>query len=383
LLAGDFDVDRDKAVSAAQSFVAAVDEMQRREAAGNLRAALEAPRVKLLTQFNALLDGIKFLVDLRADIIRWAKKDPSLLALESDLKNLLSGWFDIGFLELQRITWDSPAALLERLSVYEAVHAVRGWEDLKNRLDSDRRCFAFFHPRMPNEPLIFVEVALVNGLAFNIQALLDEKAPLGDPRKADTAIFYSISNAQKGLVGISFGGFLIKRVVDQLSAEFPQLAQFATLSPIPGYAAWLERRMAQPDSTAMLRTPERKALGTALGVAPRDVSLKAILADPAWIKTSALAEAMRGPMLRLVAEYLLTAKRDNGKALDSVAHFHLSNGARVERINWLADGSVRGIRQSYGMMVNYLYRTADIETNHEAYTGAGEVTASAAVRGLV
>ena len=141
--------------------------------------------------------------------------------------------------------------------------------------------------------------------------------------------------------------------------------------------------MAQPDSTAMLRTPERKALGTALGVAPRDVSLKAILADPAWIKTSALAEAMRGPMLRLVAEYLLTAKRDNGKALDSVAHFHLSNGARVERINWLADGSVRGIRQSYGMMVNYLYRTADIETNHEAYTGAGEVTASAAVRGLV
>ena len=383
LLAGDFDLDRDKAVFVAQSFIAAGDEAQRREAAQRLRVALEAPRVKLLTQFNALRDGIKFLVDLRADILRWAKKDSALLSLESDLKHLLSGWFDIGFLELQRITWDSPAALLERLSVYEAVHAVRGWEDLKNRLDSDRRCFAFFHPRMPNEPLIFVEVALVNGLAFNIQALLDEKAPLGDPRKADTAIFYSISNAQKGLIGISFGGFLIKRVVDQLSAEFPQLGQFATLSPIPGFSTWLESRMAQPDLSATLRAAERKALGAALGVAPRDVSLKAILADPAWLKSAAIADAMSAPMLRLVAAYLLTAKRENGKALDSVAHFHLSNGARVERINWLADSSGRGIRQSFGMMVNYLYRTADIEANHEAYTGAGEVTASAAVRGLI
>ncbi|HJS32615.1 MAG TPA: malonyl-CoA decarboxylase [Alphaproteobacteria bacterium] len=383
LLAGDFDLDRDKAVFVAQSFIAAGDEAQRREAAQRLRVALEAPRVKLLTQFNALRDGIKFLVDLRADILRWAKKDSALLSLESDLKHLLSGWFDIGFLELQRITWDSPAALLERLSVYEAVHAVRGWEDLKNRLDSDRRCFAFFHPRMPNEPLIFVEVALVNGLAFNIQALLDEKAPLGDPRKADTAIFYSISNAQKGLIGISFGGFLIKRVVDQLSAEFPQLGQFATLSPIPGFSTWLESRMAQPDLSATLRAAERKALGAALGVAPRDVSLKAILADPAWLKSAAIADAMSAPMLRLVAAYLLTAKRENGKALDSVAHFHLSNGARVERINWLADSSGRGIRQSFGMMVNYLYRTADIEANHEAYTGAGEVAASAAVRGLI
>ena len=383
LLAGDFDLDRDKAVVVAQSFIAAGDEAQRREAAQRLRVALEAPRVKLLTQFNALRDGIKFLVDLRADILRWAKKDSALLSLESDLKHLLSGWFDIGFLELQRITWDSPAALLERLSVYEAVHAVRGWEDLKNRLDSDRRCFAFFHPRMPNEPLIFVEVALMNGLAFNIQALLDEKAPLGDPRKADTAIFYSISNAQKGLIGISFGGFLIKRVVDQLSAEFPQLGQFATLSPIPGFSTWLESRMAQPDLSATLRAAERKALGAALGVAPRDVSLKAILADPAWLKSAAIADAMSAPMLRLVAAYLLTAKRENGKALDSVAHFHLSNGARVERINWLADSSGRGIRQSFGMMVNYLYRTADIEANHEAYTGAGEVAASAAVRGLI
>ena len=383
LLAGDFDLDRGKAVVAAQSYIDAKDETVRRDAAQNLRMALEAPRVRLLTQFNALRDGIKFLVDLRADILRWAKKDPSLLSLEADLKHLLSGWFDIGFLELQRITWDSPAALLERLSVYEAVHAVRGWEDLKNRLDSDRRCFAFFHPRMPNEPLIFVEVALVDGLAYNIQALLDEKAPLGDPRKADTAIFYSISNAQKGLVGISFGGFLIKRVVDQLSAEFPRLGQFATLSPIPGFAGRIEAGLAQTDAAATLRAAERKALGAALGAPSKDVSLKAILADPAWLKNAALAQAMSGPMLRLAAEYLLTAKRENGKALDAVAHFHLSNGARVERINWLADSSGRGLRQSYGMMVNYLYRTADIEANHEAYTGAGEVAASAAVRGLI
>ena len=200
-----------------------------------LRTALNAPRIKLLTQFNALPEGVKFLVDMRAELLRFGREDRGLVGLEADLKGLLAAWFDIGFLELKRITWDSPAALLEKLSVYEAVHQVRSWTDLKNRLDSDRRCFAFFHPRMPSEPLIFVEVAMVSGMAADVQALLDVKAPVIDPRSADTAIFYSISNAQRGLAGISFGGFLIKRVVDQLSAEFPKLKTFATLSPIPGF----------------------------------------------------------------------------------------------------------------------------------------------------
>jgi malonyl-CoA decarboxylase len=301
-------------------------------------------------------------------------------ALEADLKQLLAGWFDIGFLELRRITWESPAALLEKLSAYEAVHEVRSWSDLKNRLDSDRRCFAFFHPRMPDEPLIFVEVALVDGLAGNIQTLLDEQAPVGDSRAADTAIFYSISNAQKGLVGISFGGFLIKRVVDQISAEFPRLKNFATLSPLPGFRAWLDGRLAAMDD--ILKPAEQKALSAVARESPKGVTLKELMATHDWAKTPAVAAALQPPLLRLAAQYLLTAKREDGRALDPVTHFHLSNGARVERINWLADTSPKGLAQSAGMMVNYLYRTADIEANHEAYTGEGVVAASSEVRAL-
>ena len=193
----------------------------------------------LLRQFNALPEGVKFLVDRRAELLGIAGQDAALRGLADDLRDLLANWFDIGFLELRRITWESPAALLEKLIAYEAVHEIRGWTDLKNRLEADRRCFAFFHPRMPDEPLIFVEVALVSGIAGNIHALLDEEAPIGNPQTADAAIFYSISNCQKGLVGISFGDFLIKRVADALTAELPRLKTFATLSPLPGFRAWL------------------------------------------------------------------------------------------------------------------------------------------------
>ena len=209
-----------------------------------LRQALEPPRLKLLTQFTSIPDGRKFLVDMRAFLLKIRKDDQLLAALEADLRGLLAAWFDIGFLELARIDWNSPAALLEKLVDYEAVHAIRSWRDLKNRLDSDRRCYAFFHPRMPGEPLIFVEVALVKGLAGSVQNLLDEKAPVQDPREADTAIFYSISNCQPGLAGISFGNFLIKRVVEVLSAEFRNLKTFATLSPIPGFRRWLDEKLA-------------------------------------------------------------------------------------------------------------------------------------------
>ena len=383
LLADEFDVDQGAAAAAASALIQAKDDRARAKAKRELRAALNAPRVKLLTQFNALPEGVKFLVDMRAELLRFGREDRSLAGLESDLKDLLAASYDIGFLELRRITWESPAALLEKLSVYEAVHQVRSWTDLKNRLDSDRRCFAFFHPRMPSEPLIFVEVAMVSGMAADVQALLDVKAPVIDPRSADTAIFYSISNAQRGLAGISFGGFLIKRVVDQLSAEFPKLKTFATLSPIPGFCNWLDQEFAA-GLPGVLGKHERKTLAAALGQGNASKGdLKQILADPGWTKKPELAAALEAPLKRLCARYLVEAKREDGKALDPVANFHLGNGARVERLNWLGDNSKKGLKQSAGLMVNYQYRLDDIEENHEAYEGEGRVATSSPVAALL
>ncbi|MGQ0662131.1 MAG: malonyl-CoA decarboxylase [Pseudomonadota bacterium] len=382
LLASEFGIDRRAVSAAAEKLGSAPDEDGRAAAERALRLALEAPRLRLLTQFNALPEGVKFLVELRADLIRLATDDRRLAAVEGDLKGLLAGWFDIGFLELNRITWDSPAALLEKLSLYEAVHEVRSWTDLKNRLDSDRRCFAFFHPRMPDEPLIFVEVALVSGLSDNIGALLDEHAPVGDPRAADTAIFYSISNAHKGLAGISFGGFLIKRVVDRLAAEFPRLKTFATLSPIPGFRPWLAERFAEGEP-GMLAKGERKALAAAAEGHASKGALKQILSRHDWARSPALAAALKRPLMRLAVRYLLEAKRGDGGALDPVAHFHLRNGARIERLDWLADNSAKGLQQSAGMMVNYLYRLSEIEANHEAYAAEGRIAASSATTGLL
>jgi malonyl-CoA decarboxylase len=383
ILATDFDADRagiDRAVEELRKADGSAG--ARIKAERRLRAALEAPRVKLLTQFNALPEGVKFLVDLRAELLSGAKGDPAMGALDDDLKHLLAAWFDVGFLELRRIAWGSPASLLEKLISYEAVHEIHGWDDLKNRLDSDRRCFAFFHPRMPDEPLIFVEVALHNGLAGNIQRLLDPRAPVQDPHAADTAIFYSISNAQRGLVGISFGGFLIKRVVDVLAAEFRNLRDFATLSPMPGMRAWLDGELKNPTGELLLPA-ERKALAQLpIGVGD-DGAFATLLGLPAWIDNVDVARALRGPLTRLAARYLIAAQREDGRALDPVAHFHLSNGARIEQLDWLADRSEKGLAQSYGLMVNYSYRQADIEANHEAYSGDGEVAAAPAVRSLL
>jgi malonyl-CoA decarboxylase len=296
------------------------------------------------------------------------------------LKRLLANWFDIGFLELKRITWESPAALLEKLMVYEAVHEIRGWTDLKNRLDADRRCFAFFHPRMPDEPLIFVEVALVSGMTSDVHALLDEAAPIGDPHTADTAIFYSISNCQRGLAGISFGDFLIKRVADALAIELPRIKIFATLSPVPGFRPWLEQQV-RSTSEDLLLPAERTAI-EALGDAALEGNLLALLDLEGWHDDQRLAGALREPLIRLCARYLLRERSSSGRALDAVAHFHLSNGARVERLNWLADVSAKGLQQSAGIMVNYLYRLGDIEANHEAYRGEGRVAASSPLRNL-
>jgi malonyl-CoA decarboxylase len=375
VLATEFDVDREAIDKCCAALAAAALPADRVAAERALRAALAPPRVRLLRQFNALPEGVKFLVDRRAELIAAADGDASMRDLADDLRDLLADWFDIGFLELKRISWDSPAALLEKLISYEAVHEIRGWTDLKNRLEADRRCFAFFHPRMPDEPLIFVEVALVRGMAGNIAALLDETAPLGDPNTADTAIFYSISNCQRGLNGISFGDFLIKRVVDALTAELPRLKIFATLSPVPGFRAWLSRLLTPPE---LLLPAESQALTAVSG----GMTLVELLDRPEWPSDPVLAPVLREPLLRLCAQFLLREKGRGNRAADPVAHFHLTNGALVERLNWLGDVSEKGLQQSAGIMVNYLYRLGDIEANHEAYRGEGKVASSSAVRHL-
>ena len=383
LLATEFDTDHGVVDDCCALVAAAADPAARSAAERALQAALRPPRVTLLRQFNALPEGVKFLVDRRAELIALAGDDPVLRGLADDLRELLANWFDIGFLELQRITWDSPAALLEKLMAYEAVHEIQGWTDLKNRLEADRRCFAFFHPRMPDEPLIFVEVALVSGIAGNVHALLDEAAPVGNPQAADTAIFYSISNCQKGLVGISFGDFLIKRVVDALASELPRLKSFATLSPLPGFRPWLQ---AQAERDGLLRAGDARALqalGAELDEEGPDHTLLRVLDRPEWHEDARTTAALREPLLRLAARYLVQARAPSGRALDPVANFHLSNGASVERLNWLGDVSEKGLQQSAGLMVNYLYRLGDIEANHEAYRDEGQVAASSAVRGLV
>lgn len=380
LLAREFDVDHDEIRRRCAALIEASEPVQRSAGERALREALEPLRITLLRQFNALPEGVKFLVDRRAELIDLGQRDPLLSGLEGDLKGLLANWFDIGFLELKRITWESPAALLEKLMVYEAVHEIRGWTDLKNRLDADRRCFAFFHPRMPDEPLIFVEVALVSGMASDVHALLDETAPIGDPQAADAAIFYSISNCQRGLAGIAFGDFLIKRVADALATELPRIKIFATLSPVPGFRAWLERQARSAPGDLLLPAERNAIEGLGDGVPDRD--LLGLLNREGWHTDQRIAAVLREPLIRLCARFLLRERASSGRALDPVAHFHLSNGARVERLNWLGDISPNGLQQSAGLMVNYLYRLADIETNHEAYRGEGQVAASSALRNL-
>ena len=380
LLARDYGVDRER-VDQAMAALQAVEpgaEAGRQER--ELRSALVHRRVALLTQFNALPQGVKFLVDMRAEILGLLAEEPELRPLSDDLRELLTSWFDIGFLNLRRITWESPAALLEKLMAYEAVHEIRSWDDLKNRLDSDRRCFAFFHPRMPDEPLIFVEVALVSGMADNVQELLDEHAPEGDPSKADTAIFYSISNAQAGLAQVSFGDFLIKRVVDELRAELPNLKTFATLSPVPGFRRWLTSMLAEAEEVPWDAVKDAALVETA-GIANGRDALRTLLARDDWHRDQLLDAAVRPVLEPLAARYLLTEKRGN-RAKDPVQHFHLSNGARLERINWLGDTSRNGMHTAAGLMVNYLYKLGDIEQNHEAYISRGKVTAAASVRRL-
>ncbi len=379
-----FNVSKDSVDESIKEFQNANNTEAYARAEANLRQSLESHRLKLLRKFNALPDGVKFLVDMRAMLLRLTRQDITMLPLEQDLKYLLRSWFDVGFLELRRITWNSASAgLMEKLIAYEAVHMIQSWDDLKNRLDSDRRCFAYFHPKMPEEPLIFVEVALVSGLAGNVQALLDEEAPLQDPETADTAIFYSISNAQKGLSGISFGNFLIKRVVTELSVEFSGLKTFSTLSPIPGFIVWLENIFADYGNE-LLSESDRHTLYEAMeSVKSPHNRFGSFFSEYAWTKDRSLHAKLKPILLRAVAHYLVVEKSKNDKAIDPVAHFHLTNGAVVERLNWLGDTSKRGLKQSAGIMINYVYDLATIDTNHEAYADGGKITASSDILSLL
>jgi malonyl-CoA decarboxylase len=378
LLTREYDVDNDAVEEAIARRRKSADTNERQKYTLELRNLLEPPRTKLLRQFNELEEGVKFLVDLRAELIVWARENRELKALDEDVLRLLTSWFDVGFLDLQRIIWQTPAALLEKLIDYEAVHAIVSWKDLKNRLGEDRRCYAYFHPRMPDEPLIFVEVALVNGISNNIHDLLDEKAPVGNPEKADTAIFYSISNCQAGLSGVSFGNFLIKRVVRDLVSKLPNLKTFSTLSPIPGFVQWLKKN---PDEISFTEQ-ELSAIKFLNDDGTAELSFSNSLKESDNPQAKEISKSLEPVLMGLCARYLLTAKKGQ-RTLDRVAHFHLSNGARIERINWTADISKNGIGQSAGIMVNYLYNLPDIEKNHEAYTGHGEITTSSAVRKLL
>lgn len=311
----------------------------------DLIKVLESPRSKILKQFISLPEGLKFIVDMRSDVLKLKNQYKSLSPLENELKSILCTLVDVDLLDLHQITWDSPASLLEKLIKYEAVHKISSWGDLKNRLDSDHLCFAFFHYKIPNEPLIFVEVALMNEIADSIQHVLDESVPLSDPSSASTAIFYSISNTQTGLSGISLGNFLIKRVVEKLSQEFKSVKVYATLSPVPGFTKWLKNQ-----DVALLGKLNIKQSATEI--------LESI-------KTN--IECEKQSLLKLCAHYLLKVKSSGGGAYDPVAHFHLSNGASIKQINWMADTSEKGISQSAGIMVNYLYELPKIDNNHENY----------------
>jgi malonyl-CoA decarboxylase len=381
IIASEFGPDPEQVASAHAAYQAALGSDAQWPAESALRNALRASRLRILTQFNALPEGVKFLVDLRADLLRYLPTDAALQSLDRELELRLSAWFDVGFLELQRITWSSPAALLEKLIAYEAVHEIRSWSDLKNRLDSDRRCYAFFHPRMPMEPLIFVEVALTDHLADNVQTLLDEHAPLFDAQRASTAIFYSISNTQAGLRGVSFGNFLLKRVVDDLKRDYPRLLSFATLSPLPSFRRWAEKTPAAWEQAFGNADLERIRRHLPPDTPPPSAAseLARLLADDRWASHDRLSRALQHGLTRLAARYLLATDK-RGRPCDPVARFHLGNGARIERLNYLADTSTRGWQQSYGLMVNYLYDPDTIEANVETFSRSGEIAVAAAIR---
>jgi malonyl-CoA decarboxylase len=360
-LARDFGPDRAKLAKAIEAWQA-----QPGDGNGSLvHFASEPRRQELIRRLNRAPHGTSDLVAMRADLLTHMDGRKDLAAVDHDVAHLLTSWFNRGFLVLRRIDWSTPANILEQIIRYEAVHEIRDWDDLRRRIDPvDRRCYAFFHPALADAPLIFVEVALTETIPNGIAPLLavDRKPVPAD--RARTAVFYSISNTQRGLGGISFGNFLIKQVVEELRRELPKLDTFVTLSPVPNFMQWLK----QADDVPV--TEEEREL------------LKR-LDDPSWFEHEEVTAQLRAVVEPLAAHYFLRARNPKGRIIDSVARFHLGNGARLERIDWLGDLSPKGLRESAGIMVNYLYRLDDIEENHEAYANNGEVVASSAVKKLL
>ena len=354
-----FAPDADTLSAAARSYADNPDDDTYRALAN----AIEAPRQELFRRLNMAPGGTTAIVGMRQLVLARLREHPELKPFEHDLKHLLASWFNRGFLQFEQIDWRTPAVILEKLIAYEAVHEIQGWDDLRRRLADDRRCFGFFHPALPDEPLIFVEVALTHGLAGEIHTVIDTAPDEQKKQQPDTAIFYSISNCQTGLAGISFGNFLIKQVADAVKKEFPGITQFATLSPIPGFRKWL-------DDVLVRDTPD--------WLSEDDIDL---LNRSDWRDNELIRQPLKPALMNLCARYLIEEKR-NGRPLDPVARFHLGNGASVERLNWAADLSDKGIEQSTGMMVNYLYDSEQIVRNHEAYVRDGIVAASSAVTKL-
>ncbi|MCM2129763.1 malonyl-CoA decarboxylase [Larsenimonas rhizosphaerae] len=325
-----------------------------------LGSACEPRRQSLFRRLNQCPGGTYELVQMRSDLLAMLKDHPELAPLDADFAHLFASWFNRGFLMLEAIDWNTSAAVLEKVIRYEAVHAIHDWNDLRQRLDpGDRRCYAFFHPATGDEPLIFVEVALCRGIPDNIQSILESDEHVA-PEDADTAVFYSISNCQAGLKGISFGNFLIKQVVEELQRELPQLENFVTLSPVPGLRKWLDQTRSEgglPGSSDVLERLEAED----------------------WLDDKASRSKMASDVTALAGHYLLDARR-RGAPADPVARFHLGNGARLHRINWPGDTSVKGRQQSHGVMVNYLYEPGRIEQNHEAFSREGTIACSSEVR---
>ena len=343
--------------------------------------AVEPPRQELFRRLNMAPLGTASLVSMRAELLDRLREQPLLNTVEADFRHLLASWFNRGFLRLERIDWRSPAAVLEKLMRYESVHPIKGWDDLHRRLGDDRRCFGFFHPALPDEPLIFVEVALSQEISADIAPLIDSEAPLTDPYAAETAVFFSINNSLKGLRGISFGNFLLKQVLSELSAELPQLKHFVTLSPMPRFADGLDRLLAGEvggwpvDRLDQILSDHQAGLRELSGQASPCAAMQTLLSTGQARHDGVPPE----PLARLALLYLSELKQDGG-LFDPVAAFHLANGAVLERINIDADRSVKGLAQSYGLMVNYRYDPEQVVTNHEAFVQAGRIVMSRALQ---
>ncbi len=373
LLAANYGVDEDAVTAALQRRAASsTDDVVLADIDAQLRLSLEPARLRLFRYFSGLDNGVKFLVDLRSDVRR-LRSNPGETTpvagrkiIDSELRELLTSWFDIGLLQLERITWATSAEVLERLIEYEAVHDITSWDHLKRRLAPDRRLYAFFHPGMPREPLIFVEVALTSGIADAIEPLIDASEPVIETGDADTAIFYSISNCQTGLAGVPLGDFLIKRVVAELGRELPHIQVLSTLSPMPGFHEWIDQQIEQNG----LRTSEQSVIATIATT------------DEWWLRADVVAEA-EPALIGLAARYLLSERDRNQRVIDPVARFHLSNGARVERLLFLANPTAVGQQRGLGMMVNYRYVPNHLDQNQAAYLNRTEVVASDHVRDLL